>query len=291
MKTIQMILKEAFYPAPTSGAEASALIRQELSSNRPSMVARFGSTEIKAVLYPGMPFPMRLVLRKRILGNMATLSGFFPSTPSTIRRFSDLMFADMKELDILGSWRLEEKFLVKRFPAARRVELRGLEPYFSNEPWTTALEGKKVLVVHPFNRTIESQYANNRTKLFKDPRILPEFASLQTIKAVQTIAGTASEFESWFDALDSMKSQMDRIDYDVVILGCGAYGFPLAAHAKRSGKKAVHLGGPTQILFGIRGKRWDDHPVVSRFYNEAWVRPGQEDTPKGATKVENGCYW
>ena len=28
-----------------------------------------------------------------------------------------------------------------------------------------------------------------------------------------------------------------------VFLGCGAYGFPLAAHVKRMGKKAIHMGG------------------------------------------------
>lgn len=32
-------------------------------------------------------------------------------------------------------------------------------------------------------------------------------------------------------------------DYDICLIGYSAYGFPLAAHAKRKGKKAVHLGG------------------------------------------------
>lgn len=53
---------------------------------------------------------------------------------------------------------------------------------------------------------------------------------------------------------------MDKIDYDICLIGCGAYGFPLAAHAKRKGKKAVHLGGALQLLFGIKGK--DGKPKI-----------------------------
>ena len=255
------------------------------------MIARFGSTEIKAILYPSWPAPVRSYFKERVLGNMATLSGFFPSTPEMIERFSSLMIEDMKLLDVLGSWRIEERFLRKHFPAAKLVELKQLEPYFSDNPWSQALEGKRVVVVHPFNTTIERQYHENREFLFPDKRVLPRFASLQTIKAVQTIAGEKSPFKDWFEALDSMKVALDACDYDVAILGCGAYGFPLAAHVKRQGKKAVHLGGATQILFGIRGKRWDDHPIISGFYNDHWVRPAPEDTPQGARKVENGCYW
>lgn len=49
-----------------------------------------------------------------------------------------------------------------------------------------------------------------------------------------------------------MKDEIDKQDYDIALIGCGAYGFPLAAHIKRSGKKAIHLGGALQLLFGIK---------------------------------------
>jgi hypothetical protein len=54
---------------------------------------------------------------------------------------------------------------------------------------------------------------------------------------------------------------------------------------------SVQLGGATQILFGIKGKRWDDYPPVSSFYNSFWIRPQPEDVPENANSVENGCYW
>jgi hypothetical protein len=108
---------------------------------------------------------------------------------------------------------------------------------------------------------------------------------------VQTIAGNHVQYKDWFEALEFMKNAMDAVDYDVAIIGCGAYGFPLAAHAKRQGKLAVHLGGATQILFGIKGRRWDADPQISRLYNDWWVRPALEDRVAGAERVENACYW
>ena len=57
---------------------------------------------------------------------------------------------------------------------------------------------------------------------------------------------------------------MDAADYDVAIVGAGAYSLPLAAHARDTGHAAIQMSGATQLLFGIKGKRWDDHPVISK---------------------------
>jgi glycerol-3-phosphate dehydrogenase len=58
------------------------------------------------------------------------------------------------------------------------------------------------------------------------------------------------------------KKRSTKKDYDVALIGCGAYGLPLASHVKRKGKQSIHLGGGLQLLFGIKGKRWDDNPEV-----------------------------
>ena len=181
----------------------------------------------------------------------------------------------------------------------RKVTLLALEPYWATNPWTRALEGKKVLVIHPFASLIESQYAEKRELLFQDKRVLPNF-ELKTLQAVQSIGGE-SEFKDWFEALDWMKNRMDATDYDIALIGCGAYGFPLGAHAKRMGKQSVHLGGALQLLFGIKGKRWENpnygvpvfgvQNMYKRLFNEAWVYPTKNMQPKSADKVEGGCYW
>ncbi len=202
-----------------------------------------------------------------------------------------MMLEDTKLVDILGDWKNGERFLSRYLKNSTIVPPRILEPYYWKNPWTKVLKGKKVLVVHPFDSTIEMQYHNNREKLFKDKNILPLFKSLQTIKAVQTIAGEKSRFKSWFDALDYMKGEIDKKDFDIAIIGCGAYDFPLAAHVKRIGKKSILLGGATQILFGIKGKRWLENENFNNIINEHFVFPSKEDTPKNAKSIEGGCYW
>ena len=85
-----------------------------------------------------------------------------------------------------------------------------------------------------------------------------------------------------------------KIDFDIAILGCGAYGMPLAVKLKRAGKQAVHLGGATQLLFGIKGTRWEakNYPTnIAKLFNEYWVRPSASEKVKGREKVEGGCYW
>ena len=149
---------------------------------------------------------------------------------------------------------------------------------------------KKVLVIHPFEETIIKQY-ERKDLLYKNEKILPDF-ELKTIKAVQTIAGEKSEFKDWFEALESMKNKMNSTDFDVAIIGCGAYGFPLAAHAKKLGKIGIHLGGVTQLLFGIKGSRWENwtHYTELRKNNgKDWVYANE--IPKDYKKIENGCYW
>lgn len=284
-------IKQSLYMPTIEGDICSSIIKEELQKDKPSMIARFGSTEIKAIIYPKIPWPIRPIFKERIFSNMDTLSGFFPSEVKTIEKFSELMIEDMKLLDILGSWRMEERFLIKYFPLAKRIQLNALEPYLQKDPWSEALMEKKVLVVHPFNETIENQYFKNREYLFQDKRVLPLFKSFETIKAVQTIAGNRGSFKDWFEALDFMKTEIDKKDFDVAIIGCGAYGFSLAAHVKRIGKKAIHLGGPTQILFGVKGKRWVDRERFKTLINDYFVYPGIQDKPQNSNKVEGGCYW
>lgn len=273
------------------GEVCSEIIKEEIDSNKPSMIARFGSVEIKAIIYPDLSFPIKRIFRDKVFNPMNINAGFFPANEKTIRKFSEMMIEDMQLLDVLGSWRVEERFLIKHFPNARLIQLNALEPYLQKDPWSEALAGKKILVIHPFNETIESQYSHNREYLFQDKRVLPEFKSLETIKAVQTIAGKRDRFNDWFEALDFMKSEIDKKDFDIAIIGCGAYGFPLAAHVKRLGKKAIHMGGATQILFGIKGKRWIDRENFKSIINDYFVFPNPGDRPEGAGKVEGGCYW
>lgn len=286
----------------------SSHIREKLLSPEPCMLSRFGAVEIGCVVnYLGIYHQKRKIIKyikgeafpwwweEETMYPMRNNAGFFSATPELLKRFSEMMIEDMPLIDILASWRFEEEYFSKELQNAYKIDFEPYNPFWSDVPWTAALENKKVLVVHPFAETIQKQYLRKEL-IHKDPRVLPTF-DLQTIKAIQTIGNQGDgRFETWFDALEFMKNEIDKMDYDVCLLGCGAYGMPLAAHVKRSGKKAVHLGGSLQLLFGIRGARWENSNYnatynYSKLMNEFWVKPSATETPSKAQQVEEGCYW
>lgn len=282
---------DVFSPTPLSEEDGVKAIKDLLNSDKPCMISRYGSTEIQTLSYFKM-YPLLRPLKGRTYYNIQYMSGFFPVTTENLRKFYKLFHDDAKYIDLLITWRFEELFFKGWLKHTTYIQKNTFDHFFcQSSPWTEAFAGKKILVVHPFVETIEKQYRENREKLFDNPKVLPEFASLTTIKAVQSVAGTPVDFPTWFDALKYMEDEMDKVDYDICILGCGAYGMPLAAHAKRMGKKAVHLGGITQILFGIKGKIYEESAFMKPYINEYFVYPRKEDTPQNAKLVEGGCYW
>ncbi len=269
------------------GEDSWAYIGKCIKSGKPFMAGRLGAVEIKAVLYAKYPF-LAPFLKRYVQTNLHRNAGFFPVSKESLRQFATLMITDMQHVDILFSWRPEEFFLKKELQNAYKASFSDTNIHPENEAfWTKYLKEKKVLVIHPFASTIEKQYRENRSKLFPRTDFIPEFSSLTTIKAIQSIAGHQAGYKTWFDALDYMKREIEKVDFDIALIGCGAYGFPLAAHVKRMGKQAIHLGGVLQLYFGIKGKRWNHWGI----YNEFWVSPSPEEIPQGAEQVENGCYW
>lgn len=280
-----------FTPPALSNEQAIKKITEMLNSDKPCMISRYGSTEIQTLSYFKL-YPFLYPLKGRTYHNIKYNSGFFPVTTELLRKFCNLFYNDAIDIDILVTWRIEELFFKKMLKHTTRINKNSLDEFYMQErPWTQALEGKKVLVVHPFAETIENQYHEKREKLFDNPLVLPKFASLTTIKAVQSVAGTPVDFPTWFDALKYMQDEIDKVDYDICILGCGAYGMPLAAHIKRKGKKAVHLGGITQVLFGISGRVYRESPKLGKYINEHFVTPSKAETPQNAQIVEGACYW
>jgi hypothetical protein len=96
-----------------------------------------------------------------------------------------------------------------------------------------------------------------------------------------------SPYQSWSEGLDRLTEEALRKKFEVALIGAGAWSLPLAARLKKAGKIAIHLGGETQLVFGIKGQRWEGYGI----YNEHWVRPLPSETPSGYLKKEQGCYW
>lgn len=158
-----------------------------------------------------------------------------------------------------------------------------IESFWYINPWTEYLRSKKVLVIHPFEKSIRYQYENHRGDLFSNPKVLPSFHSLQIIKPTQGMGMSETDgYSTWFDAYEAICKKIEQTDFDIALIGAGAYGFPLAAYCKGLGKQAVHMGGCLQLLFGISGSRWElpHFGYQYKVFNTLWKRPYPEETPK-----------
>lgn len=280
-----------------SADRANQYIYDRIKSREPFLAGRFGSTELLNMRsYDFGGFIGQKYDKNFHFNHLCEWSGFFPHDINMLPKFVDEMKTSCQEVDFLAVWfqPFEDYYIKKYMPINLRIGyLQDFEPWAGNVHWSAALKGKKVLVIHPFEHTIQSQY-KKRESLFPGTDILPEF-EIHTLKAVQTLAGTVDpRFSTWFDALEWMFQEAIKTDFDIAIIGCGAYGLPLAARIKNAGKQAIHLGGATQLMFGIKGKRWEENEIfayVRKWFNESWVYPGDEDELANGKRVEGGCYW
>lgn len=286
---------------------ANDYIRELLETGKPCMISKFGTIELSVLVQYWSLRQKRYSLRdmydyitcKRSalwwpreggVNALCSNAGFFPNDFGLLGKYYEVNIAAIRNIDVLGSYQYGEKYFSEELGQAKRVNLDGYyAPYFYKNPWTKALKNKKILVVHPFSEDIRSQY-ERRSQLWKNPDVLPDF-ELITYKSVQSILGIKTPYKTWFEALDKMEQDIAQIDFDIAIIGCGAYGMPLASFVKNLGKQAIHMAGWTQVLFGIIGKRWEDDVRFNDIINDYWVHPSKENVPKEAKKIEGGCYW
>jgi hypothetical protein len=279
--------------------EGNIKIKELLLSGAPAMITRYGNTELDTI--------DRFLLQPVYFGKkeqtkvLCTSSGFFPNDKKLVPRFVDLYAASARHIDILACWNsfhgwtAEEKLIKKWSNNTTLINLASLEAWWYTEPWSECLQNKKILVIHPFEKSIHYQYENNREKLFFNPKVLPLFHSLHIIRPPQGVGMSSTDgYATWFDAYDALCEKIKATDFDIAVIGAGAYGLPLAAFVKTQGKQAVHMGGTAQLLFGIKGKRWEapNYSYQHKLYNTWWKRPYQEEMPKNPyCDRETAPYW
>jgi hypothetical protein len=276
-------------------SNANEFISNSLKSNRPFFAGRLGYIECLICWNYARASFSDLNHSRKLTRSASNNAGISTLGDPSLDRFASIYIASLPYADLIGMWEITGIYaLLHKFssPDLQYTGLESLEPwpaYFAKrEPWTKSLNGKSVLVVHPFARSVERQFAR-RAQVKSIREILPDF-DLLTVAPPVTFA-QQDNGKTWATNLQLLMGEVAKCKFDVAIIGCGAYGLPLGAFVKQMGRQAIHLGGATQLLFGIRGKRWDDRGLYPRLMDETWVRPSQDERPKAADSVEEGCYW
>jgi hypothetical protein len=285
------------------------IIAEAINSGGPKLVGRLGGTEarvlscyfdifkFKSIWDPFSSIYSLITFRKRI-NQLRDLSGVYPSKPAVVKTFVSEQLKALAEANILGCWGSTFTWTEGLFQKTSNVKYVShhsvapwIEPFETSNPksrpWALTLDGKKVLVVSGFSQSFSSQHA-------RIGKVFPEVAYPQFkakfINAPISLGGI-SDGKTWVEHLERMKEEMDQSDFDVALISAGAYALPLAFHAKKLGKVGITCGGELQLFFGVVGKRWEQFEKVTKYRNEFWVRPSEEERPSNWREIEDGCYW
>lgn len=268
-------------------------IAELLAEDRPISIMRPGNAEyVSAWMRDEAEFFGTERYKKQMM--YRNMDGNYELYEKWVNQFNQ----DMSEADavvLLGLRDRMEEYLCEAYWRPKELfNLYSLEfsPMSANAPydsWVYSLKGKRVLIVSLFADTMQKQlpYMDN---------IWGEKNPIRDIdfvfqKSVWFKCGSPSkQFETWFEALEHIDREIAEKDFDVAIVSAGPFSMPLCANIKRRGGKAIQYGGALQLLFGIKGNRWENMPV-SQFFNDYWVRPSAEETPADAIRHENACYW
>ena len=207
-----------------------------------------------------------------------------------IEWFNDYI-ESVKDIDYILQWCAAQgdKYIIENVWHGEEIfyKFTDIEPYTHKEDgWHYSLSDKKVLFVSPFSDTVKEQ-AKKYNKIWNGASI----GEVLTVRSPYSEALTGEPPTRWASKLNKIIDEIRELDFDFATFGCGGLSLSVCRFIKSMGKPCVHLGGGNQLLFGIKGKRWDDHELLSKFYNEHWIRPLAHEVPKNNTLVEGGCYW
>jgi hypothetical protein len=276
-------------------ASLNDALGNRISGGIPCCVARIGEIEARIALW-GMHIPrdagrgLSLPLFYSDTAAGATHAGIRPRSPALYRRFAELFCRSIPAIDYLGVWKTANEYaLLRNLPKLPGFfEGEFLSPTMQHTPhWVESLDGRRVLVLSPFQTSIERQL--ERIDRVWENRGWKWRAEFRVVRFPFLIDEDCPE--SWTDVWDEMLAIVQETSYDVALLGCGGLGMPLAAAAKSAGRIGIQMGGLLQLLFGIYGRRHLKQDWHSRWINDSWVRPTPGETPKTAWRVEDGCYW
>lgn len=280
-------------------------IKQEiyaaLGENRGSLIGRHGTIELTQMLI----FDKTGTIDSEKAKVLELNAGIFPRDDTILKQWCQEYSSATKEANIIAAgWykplaNVEWNYLDKVNPSAKRIPLRSLEPYYSmpHSHWTVALERQHVVVVSSFTESMQKQIFYKDQIWPQCKSLLPNNVQWSFVKSYYcpaTAKGMCQwpdQIRSWKDAVDSMEKEVLNTGAKIALIGCGGLAMPLALRLKQKGIIAIVLGGAIQILFGIKGRRWRNHPIISKFYTSDWLHPNLAEIPGNANEIEGGCYW
>lgn len=305
--TLEKVQSIHFQKDDESIAEGAELImdtiESALKSGKGCIIGRHGTSELDVILLQNKtPKAFHLSAGE----TLETNAGVFPNSKEThLHWCAEYAQASSNASVLAMGWfarqaKEEWDWIVSINPTVQKIPLRALEPYYlpCSYHWTQVLEGQKVCVVSSFAETMQRQVFK-RQEIWAEwaDSILPSTVDWSFVRSYYSPSLAKGRCEwpigikTWKDALDHLETNVLKTGAKIVLIGCGGLAMPLANRLAKKGLICVVMGGAVQNLFGIKGSRWSNHPIIGKFWNKAWVAPSSNEIPGAYREVEGGCYW
>lgn len=169
------------------------------------------------------------------------------------------------------------------------------------DPWTSRLKGKRVLVISTHAESIKDQWRNIDLVWGSDRNKIVPFELVDCITTPyhpQMDDRQIPGCDTWDSIVDYTKTLIDQYEYDVLLTSVTTQSPFYADHAKRQGKIGIQTGGTLQLFFGVLGHRWTRQGVYNEWhamFNNNWTYPLDIDKPKFKDKFSHlettYAYW
>ncbi len=257
-------------------------------SSSPFLLMRFGASEL-GIVHGKEKIERGLAsdFKKKAKWAISVRAGIHPTDKENLLTYAFLFEEALKEAEAIQVFGFHmERYFYEKFAYGKPL-LNGFaaEPFLGK--WSSALKGKKVLVLSPFKEEILSQYKKRDKLLPNEKELLPSM-DLRVVSPPYTLG--EGEFPPYYEGVNSTVEECLKEPFDIALISAGGYSALIGLELKRAGYSSFIVGGSLQTLFGIIGKRWINREHVSQRMNDAWIHP-QKEKPKGFEQIDGGAYW
>jgi len=278
------------------------LIKRLLEYNQPFFIGRIAGVELKVAHLHLKGISTTAMEYREERTRLETNAGIYANTDSSVQEYVKQLLEAYDHCTVIAEWErtgkvfsftgMGQDLVVARTPHIPKINALALEPYYVADPnsWMSALQGKRILVIHPFVQTMKRQVPHFH-QLFPGRQWF-NACTFQFLAPPFTLAGN-HEGKDWQEHLQHFLQTLDQCnEFDVALVAAGGYGMMISDYIfTKKNKSVLYIGGALQLFFGIIGKRWFDNKAILALVNDEWVRPGQTERPAHFTQVEKGCYW
>lgn len=256
-------------------------LQNKIKSNDKLLVTRLGNVETTALLYTN-----------GIYKEMYTNAGFYVDEGDEQKIFKEWKSKYVKGL--INSDVILDVFTCPSFQIVGDLMIRlnlwkPSLPYIENPKWwidcvINNMEGT-IGIISYFKEDIEKQL-----KVLDKVWAINLNKNFIIIKSYNTIEGN-SKHKNWLETYEDLESRVSKHkEVKNWLVSSGSYGLPICDYLYNNidNSKVFYVGGLLQLLFGLKGSRWDNRKEVNINYNKYWKYP--KEKPINANKVEGWCY-